>query len=158
MPEIAPAAFYTLRSATAADYDFLYALHVATMHDYVAATWGWDDAVQQAMFRERFTPEPRQIVLVAGDPVGVIQAARREHDCYVAEIEIHPDQQGQGLGTALLRAVLAQAAQDQVPTRLQVLRSNPAQHLYQRLGFVQEGETATHLLLVAAPTSRKEKD
>ena len=47
MPEPRPAPAYTLRPATAEDYAFLYDLHVATMKEYVAQTWGWDDAVQQ---------------------------------------------------------------------------------------------------------------
>jgi predicted GNAT family acetyltransferase len=31
--------------------------------------------------------------------------------------------------------------------RLQVLRKNRAHHLYERLGFVQTGQTDTHILM-----------
>ncbi len=37
---------YSLRPATVKDYTFLRSLHVATMKDYVAQTWGWDEAFQ----------------------------------------------------------------------------------------------------------------
>ena len=40
------------RPATENDTDFLYALHVATMKDYVDKTWGWDDAFQETVFRK----------------------------------------------------------------------------------------------------------
>jgi hypothetical protein len=41
---------YQLRPATAADYDFLYQLKVAALKEYVAATWGWDEAYQRQHF------------------------------------------------------------------------------------------------------------
>ena len=40
----------SLRTATRGDYDFLFTLHIAAMKEYVDKTWGWDDAVQQAIF------------------------------------------------------------------------------------------------------------
>lgn len=158
MPEPRPAPAYTLRPATAEDYPFLYDLHVACLKEYVARTWGWDDAVQQAMFRENFTPERSRIVIVAGQPVGVIAAERRPAEWFLGNIAIAPEMQGQGLGTALLRDLLATAARDGLPTRLQVLLVNPARQLYERLGFAIVGETPTHYLMAApAQTLQREE-
>ena len=64
---------YTLRMATDTDYDFLYDLHVATIKPYVAATWGWDDTLQQAMFQERWNPVDTQVVVVDGTDAGTFQ-------------------------------------------------------------------------------------
>lgn len=149
MPDLALAPAYTLRPATAGDYAFLYDLHVACLKAYVAATWGWDEAVQRAMFREGFAPERSRIVEVGGRAVGVIAVERRLAEWFVANIAVAPAMQGQGLGAALLRSVLADAAREGLPVRLQVLRVNPARRLYERLGFVIEGETPTHYQLVA---------
>lgn len=149
MPEPRPAPAYTLRPATAEDYAFLYDLHVAAMKEYVAQTWGWDDAVQQAMFRESFVPERSQIVIVAGQSVGVLAAERRAAEWFIGNIAIAPPMQGRSLGTALVRELLATAARDGLPTRLQVLRVNPARQLYERLGFTVVGETPTHYLMLA---------
>jgi len=146
---LAPA--YTLRPATAEDYPFLYDLHVATMKEYVAQTWGWDNAVQQAMFRENFTPERGRIVMVDGRAVGVFTAERRPAEWFIWAIAIGPEMQGRGLGAALLRDQLATAARDGLPTRLQVLLVNPARQLYERLGFAIIDETPTHYLM-SAPT------
>ena len=33
-----------LRSISASDRDFLYALHVTTMREVIEKTWGWDEA------------------------------------------------------------------------------------------------------------------
>ncbi len=149
MPETRPAPAYTLRPATAEDYPFLYDLHVATMKCYVAQTWGWDDAVQQAMFRDNFTPERTRIVMVDGRAVGVFATERRPAEWFVWAIAIEPKIQGRGLGAALLRDQLATAARDGLPTRLQVLLVNPARQLYERLGFAIVGETPTHYLMLA---------
>lgn len=121
------------------------------MKAYVAATWGWDEEVQRAIFRERFAPDSSRIVVVDGRGVGVLAVERRATDRFFANLAIAPTIQGRGLGAAILRGVLADAARDAAPTRLHVLHVNPARRLYERLGFVVEGETSTHYLMVAAP-------
>lgn len=63
---------------------------------------------------------------------------------------MHPDHQGRGLGTELLRRVLARADARRLPVRLQVLKGNPARRLYRRLGFVDAAETETHHVMERA--------
>jgi ribosomal protein S18 acetylase RimI-like enzyme len=140
---------YSLRPATADDYPFLYDLHVAAMKDYVARTWGWDDAFQRKMFADKFRPEGSQVVVAGGRDVGVVE--RRPDAWFIANIEIAPAAQGRGLGAAIVLDLLATAARDGLPVRLQVLKVNPARRLYERLGFAITGETPTHYLMGTAP-------
>lgn len=155
MPETVAPPRYRLRPATAGDFAFLHALHVATLKEYVAQTWGWDDAAQAARFRGGFRPEASQIIVVGEREVGVLAVERRPDMIVIANIAIVPEQQGCGLGTAIIGDLLAEAARAGVPTRLRVLRVNPARRLYERLGFALEGETPTHYLLRAdLPGSR----
>jgi len=51
---------WSLRPAKASDYDFLVALHEATMREYVEQVWGWDDdyAQLQAVGREAVRAHP----------------------------------------------------------------------------------------------------
>ncbi len=151
MPEAVAPPRYRLRPATAGDFAFLHVLHVVTLKGYVTQTWGWDDAAQAARFRDGFRPEASQIVLVDGLPVGVLAVERRPDAFFIANIAIVPEQQGHGIGAALIGDVLAEAARAGVATRLQVLRVNPARRLYERLGFAIEGETSTHYLMRADP-------
>jgi GNAT superfamily N-acetyltransferase len=138
---------YTLRQATEADYDFLYNLFRATMKDYVAQTWGWDETIQPGMFRDRFNPAHSQIIVVDGRDVGVISMVRRGDTLLLGNIQILPEEQGHGLGTAIIKTIVEQASREGIPVNLQVLKVNPARHLYERLGFVVTGETATHYLM-----------
>src|SRR5215469_5369378 len=141
---------YTLRRATQADYAFSYQLHRATMKDYVAQTWGWDEAVQEVMFKDRFDPVRSCIIVVDGRDVGILSMERRIDTLFLANLQILPEEQGQGLGTAIIKAILAQAYDEGISVSLQVLKVNPARHLYERLGFVVSGETATHYSMKSA--------
>ena len=139
---------YQLRQATNADADFLYRLHVAAMRDLVARVWGWDDAWQERFFAVHFDPTHSRIVVVDGEDVGVIAVEWSATDAFLANIEILPEYQGQGLGAALVNGIITQAEACNLPVRLQVLKINPARRLYERLGFVVTGETETHFQMV----------
>ncbi|TDW92319.1 GNAT family N-acetyltransferase [Kribbella sp. VKM Ac-2566] len=127
-----------LRPATAADDEFLYDLHRRTLGDVIEATWGpWDDDVQREFHRKWFAPETVEIVFVGGRPAGMVQAAMTDATTfYISRIEIAPEVQGGGVGTALLRGLLDRArASGANAVELHVLQLNRARHLYERLGF-----------------------
>jgi GNAT superfamily N-acetyltransferase len=139
---------YTLRPAAKADYDFLYRLNELTMRGYVERTWGgWDEALQRAYFRERFEPSQTQIVQAGGRDVGMLSVLDRADEICLNRVQILPDHQGRGLGTSIVRDVLAAANRRGLPVSLRVLKVNPARRLYERLGFTVTGETETHDLM-----------
>ncbi|MGI8644548.1 MAG: GNAT family N-acetyltransferase [Thermomicrobiales bacterium] len=144
---------YSLRATTDDDYAFLYRLHVATMKDTVAHVWGWDDDFQADYFREHFDPSRLRIIVVDGTDVGVLAVEHREDALFFSNIEIAPSFQGRGLGTEIVRDLLAEASNRRLPVALQTNRSNPARRLYQRLGFVETGETETHYEMTAKPSA-----
>jgi|GEM_PF-158707 len=64
------------------------------------------------------------------------------HVLYSGNISIHPDYQGKGIGSQLIQAFLHEVAtnhHDILRVEIFAAESNPAQHLYRRLGFVDEG-------------------
>jgi ribosomal protein S18 acetylase RimI-like enzyme len=140
-----------LRPATVQDADFLYRLHKAAMQHYVAQTWGWDEAWQQQHFRRHFDPSTCQIIVSQGHAVGVLAVVRDASAVYLRTIEVLPAYQGRGLGTHLISALLAEAHHSGRPLVLQVLKVNPARHLYARLGFTITEETPTHYVMYAWP-------
>jgi GNAT superfamily N-acetyltransferase len=138
---------YELRSACQDDYDFLYRLLVQTMKLYVEQTWGWDEAYQQERFRQKFDPAAYQIILIDGHDVGALAVERRATEMFLAEIQLLPEYQRRGLGTAVVQDIVAAALRDGLPMKLQVLKVNPARRLYERLGFTVTAETATHVVM-----------
>jgi ribosomal protein S18 acetylase RimI-like enzyme len=140
-----------LRPATGQDAYFLYRLHKAAMQPDVAQTRGWDEAWQQQHFRQHFDPSTCQIIVSHGQAVGVLAVGRDASAVYLHTIEVLPAYQGRGLGTHLISALLAEAHHSGRPLVLQVLKVNPARHLYARLGFTITEETATHYVMHAWP-------
>ncbi|GLH99103.1 GNAT family N-acetyltransferase [Phytohabitans aurantiacus] len=133
---------YSLRPATAVDLDLCFDLHAAAMRSYVAAVWGWDDGVQRDFHARGFDPARTRILTVDGRDLGVLIVEYRPDEIVLGRIELHPDAQGRGIGTALIRGVLAEGAASGRPVTLEVLTVNPrAQALYERLGFREVGRS-----------------
>ena len=138
---------FELRPGRESDREPLYALHCATMRDVITRTWGWDEAWQRDHFDGRFDPSKVSVVSVGGRDVGAHVAGRpRPGEIYVAELQIAPEMQGRGLGSAVLSGVVAAAAARGACVTLQVLDLNVrARRLYERLGFYATGDTARHV-------------
>jgi len=147
---IAPGPEYeqiSFRSATGNDIDFLYVLHVSSMKEYVHKTWGWDDAFQESVFRKNYDPAKIKVILYDRKEIGMLSLEERDADIFLRAIEIHPDYQGNGIGTVIINGIIAEGAQKMKPVYLRVLKVNPAKRLYDRLGFSIIEETPTHYIM-----------
>jgi ribosomal protein S18 acetylase RimI-like enzyme len=138
------------RPATEDDVVFLYTLHVTTMREYVDKTWGWDDAYQEAVFRRNYVPTQVQIITFDGRDIGMLMVDERVDDIFLRAIEIHPDYQGRGIATGIIRKIISDGLQKGKPVRLHVLKVNPAKRLYDRLEFSVIEETPTHYIMLTS--------
>lgn len=142
-----------LRPATSEDIDVLFGIHRAAMRAYVEQAYGpWDEAWQAAFFRDHFDTAVRRAVQADGASIGFVDVIEREDDVWISELVLDPAWHNRGIGTELLRGAMGIAMARGVPARLQVLQVNPARRLYERLGFVEHGVTATHYLMEWRPT------
>jgi len=144
---------FTLHPARPADAAWLYSVRRATMRGYVEDMFGhWDDDAQRARFHVPAELANMQIIRVDGRSAGLLHVERGLEDIFLANIQIEPRFQNLGLGSAVIRSLLAEGRQQRRPVRLQVLKTNPAARaLYDRLGFVQSGETPEHVLMIWRP-------
>ncbi len=149
---------YSFRPVTDADDEWLYRLNAATMRAYAEQTYGpWDEAIARRIFAERWERSAMKIVVVGGEDAGLFDVRPHADGVEVAQIKILPAFQGRGLGTHILTDVLADAHSQGLSVALRVLRVNPARRLYERLGFVAIGATATHHVMVAPPDFAKRR-
>jgi ribosomal protein S18 acetylase RimI-like enzyme len=148
-----PTLSFQLRPARADDHDFLWLLKQQTMRLYVEQTWGrWNDAEQKAWFSLKFLPEAVCIIVTGGRDAGRVEVTRNAEGIVLGTIEILPEFQGLGIGTAVIASLQTEARSTNLPLRLQVLKANPrAYRFYTRLGFKPLGETATHHLMSWQP-------
>lgn len=77
-----------------------------------------------------------------------------ENDCVeVAELHLLPDYREQGIGSSILRRLLAYCQERELTLQLGCFKENyRAKALYQRLGFRQVEETENHCILAHFPT------
>jgi GNAT superfamily N-acetyltransferase len=127
-----------LRPATAADSEFCFKLHKAAMGGYITAIWGWNEKVQRGFHARSFNPRRWKIITANGTDIGMIDVERRPGEICLSRIEIHPDHQGRGIGSRIIKALLDEAGQRDQDLVLDVLAVNErAQALYRRLGLAE---------------------
>jgi ribosomal protein S18 acetylase RimI-like enzyme len=152
----------TLRAITAADEPFLYAVYASTRTEELAPL-GWDEAqlsgflrmqfdAQHRYYQEQFAGAAFDLILRNGQPVGRLYVDRCDDEIRIIDIALLPEHRNAGIGSRLLREVLAEADRQKKPVRIHVERFNPALALYQRLGFGPAGETGVYYLLERQPT------
>ena len=141
---------YALRAARRADEEFLFALHRSAMREYVEATWGWDEGWQREHFAATYVPGRNAIIVRLGKvprDVGRISLTRHWRKIFLRDIELVAEERGHGLGSALMRALLSLAGKEGRAIELFVLKRNPAQRLYARLGFEIIGDDGGRLAM-----------
>jgi ribosomal protein S18 acetylase RimI-like enzyme len=151
-----------LRPATDGDRDLLRAIYSSTRTEELSIV-PWSDAdkvsflamqfeAQDAYYRLAY-PEARFLVVErAGHPIGRLYVARLKDEIRIIDVALLPAHRGSGVGTALLRTVLAEADAAGLPVRLHVEPWNPARRLYERFGFrTVEAGPVYELMECAAP-------
>lgn len=123
-----------LRPATEADFGFLMQLRAETMTQYLEQNGLSTDLASHAQ-RIRYRFEFANIVQVDETPVGLFKYYFDDDHYTISQIQIMRSHGGLGLGTRLIKELLARAAEENKLVTLSVLRSNPAKNLYERLGF-----------------------
>ena len=140
---------YELRQATPADTQLVRELKFSGLRPYVEKLWGWDAHDQEERFQASFVPDRQQIIRYESRDVGMLHVEDHGDEVILAGIYIATSHRSKGLGSAIIRDVLAQAALAGKPVKLRVLRPNPARELYERLGFRVAEESETHFAMEA---------
>ena len=143
-----------LHAAARADEERLFALHREAMKDYVAETWGWDEAWQRTFFAQTYAPSRHALILrsdaeIQDALVGRICLTRHWRRVFLRDIELVIAERNQGLGTAIVAAILELARERRQAVELLVLKCNPAQRLYARLGFAVIADDGARLTMRA---------
>jgi ribosomal protein S18 acetylase RimI-like enzyme len=152
----APAPEVQLRAATAADREFLLLLYAGTRADELAAV-PWGDDHKRAFIAMQFEAQSRaysayenasqSIIVAGGSPAGRLYVERRTEEIRIIDISLLPEFRGRGIGTALLRELIAEADLHKQRISIHVERFNRALRLYTRLGFEIVADKDVYLYL-----------
>ena len=76
-----------------------------------------------------------KIVTLDGTDIGWLQSFVKDNALFLAQLFVDRAWRGQGIGTAMVEALIEEAARTGRALTLGVVKTNPALRLYQRLGF-----------------------
>jgi ribosomal protein S18 acetylase RimI-like enzyme len=131
---------YTIRQATDEDLDILDRIHRENMKGYVEKVYPWNST----LFRERFIAKDYQIIEIKERIIGFIKVVIYDNEIYLGEIQINSNDRNKGIGTSLIKSLIQQAQLNSNKLSLKVVKGNPAERLYKRLGFTVIEESHTH--------------
>lgn len=144
----------TLRLATDADQEFLVGVFASTRSDELQVlAWNPIQAemfidiqynAQQQSYRLSYPEAENYIILHNGQPIGRMLIDRSEEAIHLVDIALLPDYRNHGVGSELVGRLLDEGASQERPVVLSVYNSNPAIHLYERLGFTKVDEESLY--------------
>jgi len=143
---------YSLRPAIESDLEPMMRIGHEGIRPYVEQLWVWDQADQERRFRESFDPATISIVRIQDRDVGYLKVEYHDDHVFLAGIYLDREYRDHGIGSELVVDLLNSCRNLRKPLRLRVLRPNPAQRLYRRLGFHPIEETETHIYMEAPPS------
>ena len=145
-----------LRPVTPEDEDFLYRVYAGSREDITQL--GWDDEQKEKFLRLQFKAQHKQykaqfcdadfqIILEDEKPVGRLYINQTEEEIRIVDIALLPKFRGKGMGSSLIKQVLAEGKQKRLPVRIHVQQFNPAFQLYEKLGFQTVDEDGVYFLM-----------
>ena len=155
----------SLRPATNDDEAFLLHVFASTRPEF--SLLDLPESQMQALMSMQFNAQRQQydgsypeaensIVLLDDHPIGRILVDRKEHGITLVDVALLPEHRNTGIGTVLLKRLLAQAVVAKKPVRLHVLKSNPALRLYERLGFSRVSDQSMYFEMIFQPAGGPE--
>jgi len=147
----------TLRPVGPDDRDFLIEVYGSTRAEEMALV-PWPDEQRQAFIEHQFTaqqnhytqkyPEASHDIILSDDrPVGRLYVARLDQEIRIVDITVLPAERNAGIGSHLIKQLLAEANHSGKITRIYVEEFNPSLRLFERLGFSPSEQHGIHLLL-----------
>ena len=148
----------TFRRATSGDEQFLLGIYSSTRQDELALT-NWDDAqrdafvrmqfdAQQTHYRQYYPEGEHLIILVDGTAVGRLYVANLKEKREILDITLLPQHRSAGIGTPIIRELMAEAALLGKPLQIYVESFNRSLGLFERLGFVRLSQDGYNDLMV----------
>lgn len=151
----------TFRPITEQDTEFLYLVYAGTRDEEIAIT-GWSEEQKQEFLHMQFNLQHTQylqnyrdaafeIILVDNVPAGRLYVDRREKEIRLIDLALLPEFRRQGIGTAILKDLIAESDEKNLPLNFHVERFNPARRLYERVGFKMKEDKGMHFFMEKAP-------
>lgn len=143
----------TFRDVTTADREFLFQVFESASRSNFMDAGLADESLEQILemqfaaqdrgYSQTFPAADRKLICLSGKPVGRLYVSRTQNEIRLVEMTLLENVRNQGVGACVIRELINEAVELQVPLRLSVAFSNRALSLYQRLGFREIEQQST---------------
>jgi GNAT superfamily N-acetyltransferase len=124
------------------DFEPLLALRIEVMREHLERVFRYKPSRARRIFREHFDEPGMRLILAGAERIGCV-GFRSEPECLkIDSFYLEPRFHNCGLGTAILKVLLAEADAQRRPVRLEVLTGSKADRFYLRHGFIKLREDA----------------
>ncbi|MBN2387243.1 MAG: GNAT family N-acetyltransferase [Anaerolineales bacterium] len=148
---------FSLRPLPAADGAFPYQVYASTRLEEMSLV-DWPPEQKEAFLSMQFNLRARQyqaaypgalteMILCGELPAGAMITLKKADEILLVDMALLPEFRGSGIGTAVLRDLQKEGKK----ITLHVLRHNPADRLYSRLGFRIVAEDSMYLTMEWTP-------
>ncbi|EFL31999.1 acetyltransferase [Streptomyces viridochromogenes DSM 40736] len=142
-----------MRPAEPRDVEPIAELRAMVMRPDLERLGRFDEHRVRQRLRDAFLPRHTSIIEADGVFAGSVALCPSEEDRghRLEHFYLAPAVQGRGLGSAVLRAVLARTDEAGEPVRLNVLQGSRARRLYERHGFEVESQDPIDVFMLRLP-------
>lgn len=157
-----PALAITYRPVAEGDLSFLKKVYRSTREEELQMT-GWDEAFKEAFIDQQFKAQHQyyrevyhdaayQVILFDGKDAGRLYVWESERQIRIVDIALLPEFRNQGIGSTILRELIAKSETSGKTLCIHVEIYNPALNLYKRLGFIQKDQTGVYFYMERPPS------
>ena len=131
-----------LTPTTQEDAEELVALRIAAMRESLERIGRFSPERARARFLDTFDPSQTRHIVVDGQRVGFVMIRPNQEGLYLDHLYIHPDFQNRGLGSQVLKVILAEADKAGQQVKVGALKESASNRFYLAHGFepAEEGE------------------
>jgi GNAT superfamily N-acetyltransferase len=123
-----------LRPSLNQDFDYCKRLYFCEMQ-WIIEQLHLDKAAQEIGFQQQWDPTQVRIITLGDADIGWLQTIPKKDGLFVAQMFVDRPFQRRGIGTEVMKRLIAEAAHAHQAVHLNVVKINPALRLYERLGF-----------------------
>ncbi len=139
--------------------EFIYNLKKESYKRYVEENWGpWDESTQRELFEKfiKTVQEDTWIIQLNGKNIGFYNGLILDDGSYeIGNICIIPEYQEKGIGTQVINDMIQLHSTQDI--HIQYFKQNPVGRLYERLGFIPDGETQYHYQMILKSKEKKQR-
>lgn len=117
------------------DFEPLLALRIDVMREHLERVFRYSPERASQFFREAFDEPGMRLILVGDERAGCVGFRAGEGEFKIDSFYLARRYHNGGLGTAILKELLAEADAVGLPVKLGVLHGSPANRFYERHGF-----------------------